>query len=149
MLTLEAVTPAHPKFVLLSARFDALVAHQQPKLYRTILSSSRVLPGSQCWLAKWQREVIGCAALTMQASRGAAVSTLYVTGRYAGRGIERQLLNMLEGEARKRRIQRIVLPSSSHWPAGGGSLEDMGYRPATALSRQLKREGLRSYIKQL
>ncbi len=149
MLTLEVVTPAHPKFVLLSAKFDALIAHQHPQMYRAILSSSRVHPGSQCWLIRYKREVIGCAALTLQSAKSAAVVTLYLSARQAGKGIERKVLRLLEAEARKRRIQRLVLPSRSHWPGSGHSLEEMGFRRSGGFARRVKGEGLNSYVKQL
>jgi amino-acid N-acetyltransferase len=110
-LTQIIVRPASPADIPALKQFIEPFVADSKLLPRTIDELEHLLDGF--FIAEWQREIVGCAALEIYSPKLAEVRSLAVSPSVQGKGVGRLLVNACLERARDHQILEVMAITSS------------------------------------
>lgn len=131
MLTIEQETPLQEAVITLLEKSDAYMAALYPAESNHLLDpSSLAAPHIDFFVARWNGEAIGCAALVAgTAGPGQAeLKRMYVDAVARGKGAGRALLARIEETARAKGISLLQLETGGEQPEALGLYRAAGFR---------------------
>lgn len=107
------------------------------------------VPHGAFFVAHRDAEVIGCAGLRRHSDVEVEVKRMFVRRAFRRRGLSRQMLSLLEDEARALGFGRIILETGLEQPEAIGLYESSGYESIPGFGHYRDSPLNRCYAKQL
>ncbi|HVJ41700.1 MAG TPA: GNAT family N-acetyltransferase [Dongiaceae bacterium] len=129
MLTIQRETPLQDAVIALLAKSDAYMAALYPAESNHLLDPQTLAaPHIHFFVARWNGEAVGCAALVIGEQREGELKRMYVDAAARGKGAGRALLACIEETARVNGIRLLQLETGGEQPEALGLYRAAGFR---------------------
>jgi GNAT superfamily N-acetyltransferase len=129
IVSIEAVSPASAEATMLIEELDAELGRRYPGLPAHGLRDRDLAhPLTVFVIGRFAGDLVACGATRHVADGVAEIKRMYVRPAMRGHGFSKQILDALEGEARKAGITRLILETGDRQPEAVSLYQSVGYR---------------------
>lgn len=129
MLTIERETPLQDAAIALLKKSDAYMAALYPAESNHLLDPQTLAaPHIHFFVARWNGEAIGCAALVTGEDGQGELKRMFVDAAARGKGAGRALLARIEAVARANGLNLLQLETGGEQPEALGLYRAAGFR---------------------
>jgi GNAT superfamily N-acetyltransferase len=106
-------------------------------------------PGGSFLLAHRDEVLVGCAGMRRRSAAEVEVKRMFIRREYRGRGYARELLTLVEDEARALGYSRVLMETGGAQPEAMGLYESSGYKRIPGFGHYRNEPQNRCYAKSL